>query len=80
MNHFDRLSDIARALGLEPVSPQDNTQLIAHKLVAILAAHIETTNATLAQLTPRKPGRPRKEKDQHQWANNPSRNSPPPPT
>lgn len=61
MTHYDRFAAIARDLGLEPVQPSDGVGAAFAKLVAILAAYIERTDATIAQLTPRKPGRPRKE-------------------
>jgi len=59
MTHYDRLAQIARDLGLEPITPADSSIAFAQKLVAIVASHIEATNARLDALTPRKPGRPR---------------------
>lgn len=60
MSHYDRLGVIAKSLGLEPVMPADTWQAKTEKLIAILTAHIERAN-TPAEVTQRKPGRPRKE-------------------
>lgn len=64
MSHYDKLASIARDYGLEPIVITDGPTTSFAKLVAIVAAHIEQTNAALAdmaQLTQRKPGRPRKQ-------------------
>lgn len=58
MSHYNRLADIARSLGLEPISQSDSWQAKTEKLIAILTSHIVNTSVDTER---RKPGRPRKE-------------------